>query len=293
MAASTIAPGFVFTFRLANGSHGACRVLRPPGKEDIGRSGNLVVGTAFIGKPEDALADPSTRKPLKGARGQALYWIEGKPPASFALAGVMAALPKDADRRSMTSAPWEIFPNIVYEQWRTEHEPQALATERAQRQEEAARTEKERAASLAQRESIDVSRFVDFPKPRTEREPEEVVRGFIAAMNQWEKECTRIDRKEGTGSAFGIAAEPLRQIFAEFCTPRERKYGRSLSFSSPPEYDPKTERFLGSRRVKPRRTEVETQQASGFKHRVIYVLVKKAGCWLIDSKKQDGEPGIL
>ena len=253
---------------------------------------SLVCPTRFVGNAADALEHPDTKKLMKGL---AFYWVKGHPPNSFANAGVLPLPAKEPVRKSHFAAPWEMFPNVVFDAWRAQNDPEALATERAKNKEEGEQLAKKEGADLAARERIDLTRVVPFPKPKKEREPMDVVRGFIAAMHQWERECGRIDRKEGAAAALGINRPALQRIFDEFCTPKERKYGRLGSYSDPPEYDPADETILGVKPIGPRRAEVETERHTGLeKGRRDYVLLTKGGEWLIDSNKvRGGEPGIL
>jgi len=78
-------------------------------------------------------------------------------------------------------------------------------------------------------------------------------------------------------------------VFACFCTPKERKFGRLGSFAKPPEYDPAKEHVL--------ETEVAENQKRAFvithrdavlfggRHR--YALVRREGKWLIDTLKRE------
>jgi hypothetical protein len=247
-------PGTIIVFPLDNGLFGAGRVIRAAGKGDESFAGHvLVCATPFMGQADAVLKDPRSRKILR-AELTPIYWLPGRPPSRFEEAGVIAPPKSDAGKKSRTKSEWEILPYAVYQQWREEHEPEAL---------------------------------------EAEREPVEVVRGFIAAMSQWENECGRIDKQHGQGAALGINRESQDAVIAEFCTAKERKYGRLGSYSAPSEYDPASEEILRVTLVNPRRAEVETQQHAGYKQRVCYVLLKAKGCWLIDSCKRDGQTGIL
>lgn len=286
--------GTVFTFQLGNNLHGACRVIRESGKSDLGVGEGkwLVCATRFFGDPALALKDPNTKKILKTIRGPAVYWFEGGPPSGFQCAGVIATPKADLVKTTGSHAPWEIFPNIVYEQWRQENEPDALAAARKANLEHAERELQTQLEHVLRTEHIDLAGLVPLVMPKTERQPVEVLQGFIAAMHQWEQECERLDRKTGNLGRMVIqAAEKL--IFDEFCTPKERKYGRLGSYSSPPEYDPASEEIVSIIEVSPRRVEIETQQHAGFKHRLKYVLLKQKKMWLIDSKIWNGNPEIL
>ena len=118
-----------------------------------------------------------------------------------------------------------------------------------------------------------------------------VLRGFIEAMNEWERDCW----KEYTESDMK-RIDPLIQhkafqqrqdkIFARFCTPKKRLIvGRFGSFQNPPEYDPQMEKILRVDEVSGRRVIIYTQQGTGFRNKCRYVLLRKGNQWLIDNKK--------
>ena len=124
--------------------------------------------------------------------------------------------------------------------------------------------------------------------------PESVVMAFITAMNAWEKESFRLHR-EARGSAdpasyHSMVLEEMQDIFAKYCTLKERPYGRHGSFQNPPEYDPQSEKIIGSgidpEPGKQGRAFVETEREAILGGGVYkYVLYKKSGRWLIDNLK--------
>lgn len=296
MPSSEIAPGTIFVFRLKNGQHGACRVVRgPSGVELQNFAGHhLVCPTQFIGAAADAFKHADTKKVLKEPR-PGFFWVKGAPPAGFENTGVLPPSKKEPKRDSHHSAPWAMFPNAVYKAWREREQPAAVASEREQAKVAGARAVQQAAADLAKRERVDLTKVVPLAKPKPEREPAEVVTGFIAAMHQWEKECARIDKTATPGAAHGMLQAALGVVFGEFCTPKERKYARICSYSMPPEYDLKNETIVAVRVVGPRRAEVETHRATGLTQGPrVYIVLKTKGAWLIDSNKvRGGEPGIL
>jgi hypothetical protein len=134
--------------------------------------------------------------------------------------------------------------------------------------------------------------LADLPKPRAEREPAEVLRGFIAAMHQWERECARIQEKEGGGLVVHFNQPSLAVIFDEFCTPRTRPYGRLGMFTIPPEHD--LHDAVGEvQPIEPRRVEIETVRPAPRAEQVHYVLLKVGGMWLVDSKTRNGLKATL
>ncbi len=291
------APGTVYTFRLENRQHGACRVLRPAGKNEAQFAGHsLVYGSQWVGEPGAALEHADTKKIIKGLNGPALYWVKGGAPASFKEAGVVAVTKAEQGKRCLSSAPWGVFPNVVFQGWEKANEPAKLEARLQANRAEGERIGKAQVKDLAGRERFDLKGVVGLPRPREARTPEEVVRGFVAAMHRWESECARIAKKEKRSAAdavFGISGPAMKTIFDEFCTPRERPYGRNgRSYSTPPEYEPRD--AMGEvKMVGPRRAEIETSRGGRVPERVTYVLLKVGGAWLVDSKTRDGIKATL
>lgn len=291
------APGTVYTFRLQNGQHGACRVLRPAGEDEAQFAGHsLVYGSQWVGEPAAALKHPGTKKIIKSLHGLALYWVKGGAPASFTEAGVVAVTKAEQGKRCKLSAPWDIFPNVVFQGWEKANDPEKLKARIRSNIEEGERIQKAQVEELAGRERIDLTGVVGLPKPREERTPEEVVRGFVAAMHRWESECGRIAKAQKPGAAdavFGISGPPMQAIFDEFCTPRERPYGRrGGGYSDRPEYDPRDTMGEG-KTLGPRRVEIETSRGGPVPERVKYVLLKVGGMWLVDNKTRNGLKATL
>jgi hypothetical protein len=120
-------------------------------------------------------------------------------------------------------------------------------------------------------------------------DPAGVVRRFIADMHDWEAR-TLLDHRSldpAEADAFWVRTRTsLGDIFARWCTPKERKYGRLGSFADPPEYQPEHEVILKAIAESPSRACVYTQQGTGFRHKRMYVLLKKSDRWLIDNVKR-------
>jgi hypothetical protein len=118
--------------------------------------------------------------------------------------------------------------------------------------------------------------------------PEVVLRGFITAMNRWERESWAASKAarntDNPASYWTLVIEHMNAIFAQFCTRRERPYGRQGSFRHPPEYDPDTEQILEVVEESARRVHIITQQQTGFKTKCRYVLLKQQGQWRIDNR---------
>ena len=125
-------------------------------------------------------------------------------------------------------------------------------------------------------------------------EPADVVRRFIADMHAWEVQCG-VDHNTSPPEdyqAFHVRLLATQAVvFARWCTPKERSYGRKGNFSQPPSYQPEHEHILETCLVGPRRAVVHTQEGTGIKRRLQYVLLRNAGRWLIDNKKRLGADG--
>jgi hypothetical protein len=119
--------------------------------------------------------------------------------------------------------------------------------------------------------------------------PRDVLIAFITAMHKWEVESWEHSRRTRNGanpSSYQTdVAQRMNDIFAMFCTTKDRPRGRNGSFQHPPEYDPATEQILDVAEESSRRAVVHTQQGSGFRNRCQYVLLREGGEWRIDSKK--------
>ncbi len=286
--------GSVYVFRMKGGLRGACRLVRVPRADDSEHHKRLLVcATTWFGDAKSVagvLASREVKRMLRSS-GPVLYWVPDKVPDSLELMGTVV-VKDDAKRKCNTFAPWGIFANVAYDHWRSVNEPAKLERDRKQAARDGEGVLAREVAALKKRERIDLDGVVPLPKPKPERTPEEVLRGFIAAMNRWEKECARIDRENKPALAVNMNGDALGAIFDEFCTPKERKYGRSGSYAKPPEYDPKRERVIAVRTPRSRRMVIETTRTR-FGERREYVLLKQRGAWLLDSVREDGRSSIL
>lgn len=109
-------------------------------------------------------------------------------------------------------------------------------------------------------------------------DPVSVVRGLIIEMNRFEKAA------QHTKSLDEIL-KLQNAVYERFCTPKPRPYGRNGSYQSPPEYHPSHEYLIDCTLPNPRRAEVFTRNDDNIPTEYLYVLVKKGGRWLVDSKK--------
>ncbi len=293
---ATMKPGTVYTFPLKGGLHGACRVLRGPTEsEKHSFDGHLLAhATKWTGKPPLDLKHADLRRIARGARGGILHWVKGKPPKKYVEAGVVAVRKAEQSKTANSLAPWSMFQFVLREQLQETSDPVGAANQRKAAKKNTKQIEQQLLAELKARERIDLAGFVPLSKPRSEREPMEVLKGFIAAMHQWEKECNRIEKtSKSNAPVTRFNLEALAQIFDEFCTPKERKHGRAGSYGTPPEYNPRTQKIVAVRECSARRVEIDTQETSGFKRNLTYVLLKKKQGWLIDSRKRNGQNTTL
>jgi hypothetical protein len=289
-------PGTVLVFPLCNGMHGACRVLRheSANNEEFKGVAALAYATQWVGDAEPDLKDPALRKVLRTPRGPVIYWIRGPLPTTFTPVGSLGVRKAEANKSTNSTSVWDIFPNVVFSTWAEANDRAALDRSLAKEKEEHARKIEPRLQAYEDAgETIDLAGVLHPGSNKTDREPEDVVRSFIVAMNRWENESARIfDAWEITPEHFNREAQ--EQVFNEFCTPKKRKYGRLGSFQQPPEYDPVLEDVMDSRTVSKSRVEVDTvRREMNTKTNYTYVLLKKGGAWLIDSLKREGENWIL
>lgn len=82
------------------------------------------------------------------------------------------------------------------------------------------------------------------------------------------------------------ARQKLRAIFETYCTPKQRVYGGPEHFSlgQPPQYDWQEERILNREQPSPRKMIFYVSSPTWGKLK--FVLHKKGGKWLIDSKQR-------
>lgn len=125
-------------------------------------------------------------------------------------------------------------------------------------------------------------------KDATRLNPENTLWAYIHAMNLWEKESSKRHKAslkyDTVEQVFEQISADMNAIFALYCTPKDRPYGRT-SFGNLPEYDPEVETILQSTIERPGRAVIVTRHARHGSFR--YVLLKKEGRWLIDNKKID------
>lgn len=125
------------------------------------------------------------------------------------------------------------------------------------------------------------------------------MRAFIAAMNVWETEAWAAHehaRENGIEDLryWEEATQKLQLIYAQYCTPRERPYGRlgietCAVIGHPPDYNPETEKIIEVNHVTSRRVLILTESPMKGMPTLLqssqYVFLKVGGEWRVDSKR--------
>ncbi|MDB4614771.1 RhsIA family immunity protein [bacterium] len=269
--------------------------MRGPDSAELAnyKSHVLVHATQWFGPTPPSLKEPSLRKVFSQPTGPIRYWFKGKPPKTFVDIGILSVRKAEISKTSNCCAPWTLFPNVLLTEWEAANEPATLEKKQFASRRAATKARKKLLVHLESKDNFNLDRFLSLRKAKGEREPEDVLKGFVAAMHQWEKECNRLDKKYDHEVPSEFMVNALKMVFGEFCTPKERKHGRHGSYSTPPEYSPRTEKIVKVRTCNSRRVEIDTKEGSGFRRNLTYVILKKRQGWLIDSKKSSGKPSIL
>lgn len=130
----------------------------------------------------------------------------------------------------------------------------------------------------------------------------EVLYGFFKAMHELEKRWfEEFQEQKKSPTTVQRSIEQIRQdnklkkdecqaIFSQYCTDKKRAYGKPnvISFGSPTEYDSEPEKEPITFVAMPTKSRmiIETEYVWINEDRHQYVLLKKDGRWLIDSKKR-------
>ena len=130
----------------------------------------------------------------------------------------------------------------------------------------------------------------------TEKDREDILSlmgAFIQSMNEWEKFCNLIaqDKTLTFEEQFLKQKSLVIEIFQEYCTDKDRKFGRPTTVSygneGSYEYDPETEKILKIEdNDSKNKTIIITESAGVLPSKYQYIVVKKKGKWLLDSKKR-------
>jgi len=120
------------------------------------------------------------------------------------------------------------------------------------------------------------------PVQSDEDEARSVLLGFMAAITQWERDVVNAD-----GEVEDWKTEQVQAAFDRYCTAKERKYGapNALSVGTPPTYVDTT--IFATEWLDARKVLFYTRNGRGTQER--FMLVKKAGRWLLDHKQRLGD----
>jgi hypothetical protein len=130
----------------------------------------------------------------------------------------------------------------------------------------------------------------EIPDKKLENKTGALLLNFIKEMHDWEIFCNEIiENKELTfEEKYEKQKEKCQIIFEKYCPPKERKYGRPNCISSGSEgsfiYDGNIEKIIKMKQEKENRILVYTN-GDDVVEQYMYVILKKNGDWLIDSKK--------
>lgn len=154
------------------------------------------------------------------------------------------------------------------------------------------------AAQKTERKAIRTPKKVDVAVDPAEVEAaRQVLYSFFKAMNEWHIACDQKYSEARKLAEDGIVGHEVweswrdacKKIFATYCTPRKRAYGRpgNISIGGSPQYEsnPESESITSIEAPTRRRMLIDTKQGFGVKYRCQYVLLKKGDRWLIDNKK--------
>lgn len=114
-------------------------------------------------------------------------------------------------------------------------------------------------------------------------EPQNTLRGFIVAMHGYEIGAAKRQRSKKTENASADLAA-MNAVMEVYCTAKDRPFGRHGSFRIPPEYNLEKEALIEINHPRPNRAELLTR-VEDEERECLYVLLKKKGTWLLDSKK--------
>jgi hypothetical protein len=116
---------------------------------------------------------------------------------------------------------------------------------------------------------------------------------FLEEMNKWEQFCNEVERDDSLTFYEQSAKqqEAIHKIFDEYCTKKERKYGRpttiSYSIEDSDDCDIIEEKITNiEEKDSKNKVIVLTEQNDSLNSKYQYLLVKNKGIWLVDSKKR-------
>lgn len=130
-----------------------------------------------------------------------------------------------------------------------------------------------------------------------QKEEEEQIKNvfysFISKMNDWERFCNVIDQDKTLSfeMRFEKQKSQLVDIFNEYCTKKERKFGKPTTISygneGSYEYDPDLEKIsLIEESDRKDKAVIFTETAGALPSKYQYTIKKINNHWYIDSKKR-------
>lgn len=130
-----------------------------------------------------------------------------------------------------------------------------------------------------------------------QKEEEEQIKNvfysFISKMNDWERFCNVIDQDKTLSfeMRFEKQKSQLVDIFNEYCTKKERKFGKPTTISygneGSYEYDPDLEKIsLIEESDRKDKAVIFTETAGTLPSKYQYTIKKINNHWYIDSKKR-------
>jgi hypothetical protein len=138
---------------------------------------------------------------------------------------------------------------------------------------------------LAQRRHANRTAPSFQPVPADAEAAAAVLHTFFSAMLAWERELTASDASSAEAMERHKAA--CRKIFDQYCTPKERSYGRPNVLWANAEYANLD--LLDSEWLTPRKVFFYTKEREGFEGQHRFLVVKRGDRWLIDHKEVRGE----
>ena len=123
----------------------------------------------------------------------------------------------------------------------------------------------------------------------------EVINSFILEMNNWEKYCEVIyqDKSLSLEQQLELQKIKVQHIFEKYCTKKDRLLGRpnviSWGHEGSYDYDPLNEEISDVSFNGENQATVSSVQKLPMEQSFKYILKKRKGSWLIDSKKRYSE----
>lgn len=116
-----------------------------------------------------------------------------------------------------------------------------------------------------------------------------LVENFIQKMNEWETFCCKVDEDQTLSfdERFQKQKAEVVKIFSEYCTDKERKFGRPTTISYGGEYEAGKEKIIEIEELNKSKAIVYTETIDvELPSKYQYGVVKKNGQWLLDTKKR-------